>query len=79
MQTFLNLNNSDNEIIHSLENDLVIQTLEKRVKYLIIYGPNKSGKTTIAKNFSVNHNIDLIYSVPKDIHFNKETYLDLNT
>ena len=79
MQTFLNLNSSDSEIIYSLENDLVIQSLENRVKYLIIYGPNKSGKTTIAKKFSINHNIDLIDNVPKDLHFNKETYLDLNT
>ena len=79
MQTFLNLNRSDNEIIYSLENDLVIQSLENRIKYLIIYGPNKSGKTTIAKKFSINHNIDLIDNVPKDLHFNKETYLDLNT
>tara|TARA_Y100000996_G_scaffold412705_1_gene399404 strand:- start:664 stop:1284 length:621 start_codon:yes stop_codon:yes gene_type:complete len=79
VQTFLNLNSSDNEIIYSLENDFVIQSLEKRVKYLIIYGPNKSGKTTIAKKFSINHNIDLIYNIPKDIDFYKETYLDLNT
>tara|TARA_B100000989_G_scaffold210941_1_gene160057 strand:- start:142 stop:762 length:621 start_codon:yes stop_codon:yes gene_type:complete len=79
VQTFLNLNSSDNEIIYSLENDLVIQSLENRVKYLIIYGPNKSGKTTLAKKFSINHNIDLIDNVPKDLHFNKETYLDLNT
>ena len=79
MQTFLNLNSSDNEIIYSLENDLVIKSLEKRIKYLIIYGPNKSGKTAIAKKFSINYNIDLIDNVPKDLHFNKETYLDLNT
>ena len=79
MQTFLNLNSSDKEIIHSLENDTVIQSLEKRIKYLIIYGPNKSGKTTIAKKFSINNNIDLTNSVPHELNFNKETYLDLNT
>ena len=79
MQTFLNLNSSDNEIIYSLENDLVIQSLENRIEYLIIYGPNKSGKTTLAKKFSINHNINLIDNVPKDLNFNKETYLDLNT
>ena len=78
MQTFLNLDSSDNEIIYSLENDTVIQSLEKRVKYLIIYGPKKSGKTTIARKFSINHNIDLIESVPNDLHFNKEIFLDLN-
>ncbi len=79
MQTFLNLNSSDNEIIYSLENDLVIQSLENRIEYLIIYGPNKSGRTTLAKKFSINHNINLIDNVPKDLNFNKETYLDLNT
>ena len=79
MQTFLNLNSSDKEILYSLENDTVIQSLKKRLKYLIIYGPNKSGKTTIAKKFSINNNIDLINNVPNKLNFNKETYLDLNT
>ena len=79
MQTFLNLNSSDKEILYSLENDTVIQSLEKKVKYLIIYGPNKSGKTTIAKKFSINNNIDFINTVPNELNFNKETYLDLNT
>ncbi len=79
MQTFLNLDHSDNEIIYSSENNTVIQSLEKRIKYLIIYGSNKSGKTTIAKKFSINYKIDLIKYVPKDLIFNKETYLDLNT
>jgi len=44
VQTFLNLNSSDEEIIYSLENDIVVQSLEKRIKYLIIYGPNKIWK-----------------------------------
>ena len=79
MQTFLNLNSFDTEILYSLENDTAIQSLEKKVKYLIIYGPNKSGKTTIAKKFSINNNIDLTNSVPNELNFNKETYLDLNT
>ena len=79
MQTFLNLDNSDKEIIYSSENNTVIQSLKKRIKYLIIYGSNKSGKTTIAKKSSINHKIDLIKNVPKDLFFNKETYLDLNT
>ena len=52
VQTFLNLDSSDEEIILSSENDSVIQSLKKRVKYLIIYGPRKSGKTSIANNFS---------------------------
>ena len=79
MQTFLNLDHSDNEIIYSSENKTVIQSLEKRVKYLIIYGSKKSGKTTIAKRFSINNNIDLINTVPNELNFNKEIYLDLNT
>ena len=79
MQTFLNLNSFDKEILYSLENDTVIKSLEKRVKYLIIYGPHKSGKTTIAKKFSFNNNINLTNSVPNELNFNKETYLDLNT
>jgi len=79
VQTFLNLNSFDTEILYSLENDTVIQSLEKKVKYLIIYGPNKSGKTTIAKKFSINNNIELTNCVPDELNFNKETYLDLNT
>ena len=79
MQTFLNLNSFDTEILYSLENDTVIQSLEKKVKYLIIYGPNKSGKTTIAKKFSINNNINLINNIHVELNFNKETYLDLNT
>ncbi len=78
MQTFLNLDHSDNEIIYSSENKTVIQSLEKRVKYLIIYGSNKSGKTTIAKKFSKKFNIDLINNIPSYFNFNRETYLDLN-
>jgi len=78
VQTFLNLNSSDEEIIYSLENDTVVQSLEKRIKYLIIYGPNKSGKTTLAKKFSINNNIDLINNVHIRLNSNKETFLDLN-
>ena len=79
MQTFLDLDSPNKEIIYSLENDIVIQSLKRRIKYLIIYGSNKSGKTTIAKKFSINNNIDLINTVPNELNFNKETYLDLNT
>ena len=35
MQTFLNLDSSDEKIILSSENDLVIQSLKKRVKFLL--------------------------------------------
>ena len=52
MQRFLDLVGSDNEIIYSLENDTVIQSLKKRIKFLIIHGAKKSGKTTIAKTIS---------------------------
>ena len=78
MQTFLDLDSSDKEIIYSLENDEVIQSLERRIKYLIIYGSNKSGKTTIAKKFSKNFNINLINNVSSYLYLNRETYLDLN-
>ena len=78
MQTFLDLDSSNKEIIYSLENDEVIQSLERRIKYLIIYGSNKSGKTTIARKFSKNFNIDLINNLPSYLNFHRETYLDLN-
>jgi len=79
VQSFLDLDSSDKEIIYSLENYKVIQSLERRIKFLIIYGTNKSGKTTIAKKFSNNLNIDLINNIPRELNLNKETYLDLNT
>ena len=78
MQTFLDLDSSNKEIIYSLENDEVIQSLERRIRYLIIYGSNKSGKTTIARKFSKNFNIDLINNLPNYLNFHRETYLDLN-
>ena len=78
MQTFLDLDSSNKEIIYSLENDEVIQSLERRIRYLIIYGSNKSGKTTIARKFSKNFNIDLINNLPSYLNFHRETYLDLN-
>ena len=78
MQTFLDLDSSNKEIIYSLENDEVIQSLERRIKYLIIYGSNKSGKTTIARKFSKNFNIGLINNLPSYLNFHRETYLDLN-
>ena len=78
MQTFLNLDSSDEEIILSSENDSVIQSLNKRVKYLIIYGPRKSGKTSIANNFSKVFETNLINKLPKDLDIKKDTYLDLN-
>ena len=68
MQTFLNLDSSDEEIILSPEKDSVIQSLKKRVNYLIIYGPRKSGKTSIANNFSKVFETNLINKLPKDLH-----------
>ena len=78
MQTFLDLDSPNKEIIYSLENDIVIQSLKRRIKYLIIYGSNKSGKTAIAKKFSKKFNIHLLNNVPRYLNFNRETYLDLN-
>ena len=78
MQTFLNLDSSDGEIIYSSENNSVIQSLNKRVNYLIIYGPRKSGKTSIANKYSKDFNINVIREIPKELYIKKETYLDLN-
>ena len=78
MQTFLNLDRSDKEIILSSENESVILSLEKRVKYLIIYGPQKSGKTSIANKFSKKYNTNIINKIPSDLNLTNETYLDLN-
>ena len=78
MQTFLNLDSSDEEIIRSSENESVILSLKKRVKYLIIYGSRKSGKTTIAKKFSKDFNTNIINKIPKGLSIKNETYLDLN-
>ena len=78
MQTFLNLDSTDGEIIYSSENNSVIQSLNKRVNYLIIYGPRKSGKTSIANKYSKDFNINIIREIPKALHIKKETYLDLN-
>ena len=78
MQTFLNLNSSNEEIICSSENESVLISLKKRVKYLIIHGPRKSGKTSIANKFSKDFNTYVINKIPKELHIKKETYLDLN-
>ena len=78
MQTFLNLDSSDEEIILSSENDSVIQSLKKREKYLIIYGSRKSGKTSIANKFSKVFETNLINKLPEGLQIKKETYLDLN-
>ncbi len=78
MQTFLNLDSSDEEILYSSENESVIQALKRRDEYLIIYGPIKSGKTTIANKFSKDFNINMINKIPRDLNIKKETYLDLN-
>ena len=78
MQTFLNLDSTDGEIIYSSENNSVIQSLNKRVNYLIIYGPRKSGKTSIANKYSKDFNINVIREIPKELYIKKETYLDLN-
>ncbi len=78
MQTFLNLDSSDKDIIRSSENELVILSLQKRVKHLIIYGPRKSGKTSIANKFAKDFNTNIINKIPNELNIKKETYLDLN-
>ena len=65
MQTFLSFENSgDDQIIVSKENDLAINALQENKKYVYLYGPNKSGKSTLAKTFSIinKKKINLRYS-----------------
>ena len=52
MQNFFDLYTGDNEIIKSLENSIPINLLENDNKFSIIVGPNKSGKTSLAKSYS---------------------------
>ena len=53
MQTFLSFESSnDDQLIESSENELAIRALQENKKYVFISGPNKSGKTSLAKRFS---------------------------
>ena len=79
MQTFLSFENSgDDQIIVSKENDLAINALQENKKYIYLYGPNKSGKSTLAKTFSIINKKKLIYDIPNKLEFETDVYLDLN-
>ena len=79
MQNFFDLYTGDNEIIKSVENSIPINLLENDNKFSIIVGPNKSGKTSLAKSYSMLNQANLIFEIPKNIKNFKKTYLDLNS
>ena len=78
MQTFLNLNTDDKNILISNENYLAIKLLENKYKYSIIIGPKKSGKTVLANKFSDVNEANIINSIPSNLKFKNNTFLDLN-
>ena len=78
MQTFLNLNADDKNILISNENSLAIKLLENKYKYSIIIGPKKSGKTVLANKFSDINEANIINSIPSNLKFKNNTFLDLN-
>ena len=79
MQNFFDLYTGDNEIIKSVENSIPINLLENDNKFSMIVGSNKSGKTSLAKSYSMLNQANLIFDIPKSIKSYKKTYLDLNS
>ena len=79
MQNFFDLYTGDNEIIKSVENSIPINLLENDNKFSIIVGSKKSGKTSLAKSYSMLNQANLIFDIPKSIKNFKKTYLDLNS
>jgi len=78
VQTFLDLNSTDEDILISNENIESFKLLKNKKKYSIIVGPEKSGKSKLAKKFANLHNIELINDIPHNLKFKNDTYLDLN-
>ncbi len=78
MQTFLDLISTDEDILISNENIESFKLLKNKKKYSIIVGPEKSGKSKLAKKFANLHNIELINDIPHNLKFKNDTYLDLN-
>ena len=78
MQTFLNLNTEDKNILISNENSLAIKLLEDKFKFSIIVGPQKSGKTTLANKFLDINEANIIDSIPSNLEFQNNIFLDLN-
>ena len=78
MQTFLNLNTDDKNILISNENSLAIKLLENKYKFSIIVGPKKSGKTILANKFLDINGANIIDNIPSNLNFKNNTFLDLN-
>ena len=78
MQTYLNLNSPSNEIIVSNENSLAIKLLENKKNFSIIIGPEKSGKSILAKKFSSLYGLNIVNDVNKNLNFQNSTFLDMN-
>ena len=79
MQNFLSFENTvDDQIIQSSENEMAIKALQENKKNIFIYGPIKSGKTSLAKKYSQINNKKLIYDIPEKLEFDTGVYLDIN-
>ncbi len=79
MQTFLSFESlNDDQIIESSENEIAIRALQENKKYVFIYGPDKSGKSSLARKFSIINKKKLIYDIPEKLVFDEGIYLDLN-
>ena len=78
MQTFLNLNADDKNILISNENSLAIKLLENKYKFSIIVGPKKSGKTILANKFLDINGANIIDNISSNLNFKNNTFLDLN-
>jgi hypothetical protein len=78
VQTFLNLNTDDKNILISNENSLAIKLLENKYKFSIIVGPKKSGKTILANKFLDINGANIIDNIPSNLNFKNNTFLDLN-
>ena len=78
MQTFLNLNTDDKNILISNENSFAIKLLENKYQFSIIVGPKKSGKTILANKFVDINGANIIDNIPSNLNFKNNTFLDLN-
>ena len=79
MQTFLSFESlNDDQIIESSENEIAIRALQENKKYVFIYGPDKSGKSSLARKFFIINKKKLIYDIPEKLVFDEGIYLDLN-
>ncbi len=78
MQTFFEFNTDDSDILISKENHNVIKSLESNIKFLMIIGDKKSGKSLLAKKYSKVNKAELISNFLPLQKFSKKVYLDLN-